>query len=128
MNSECNAAQLELQGLGSRRVVAEYNASHVSSDGGALLLRETDERLGVVERLAGNFTDYRDSELIGHALPSLLRQRIYGIALGCEDLNYHNDLCEDSLLAGASGREDVLGEGGDVSRIRVRAAWLLGIP
>lgn len=110
MNTECNAAQLEFQGLGSRRVVANFDAGHVSSDGGALLLRETDETLSVVERLAACFTDYRNPELIDHTLPSLLRQRIYGVALGYEDLNDHNDLCEDPLLAGASGREDVLGE------------------
>lgn len=110
MGTECSALQLEFQGLGSRRVVADFDAGHVSSDGGSLLLRETDETLGVVERLAECFTDHRDPELIDHALPSLLRQRIYGIALGYEDLNDHNDLCEDPLLAGASGREDVLGE------------------
>ena len=52
MSTECNAAQLEFQRLGSRRVVADFDAGHVSSDGGALLLRETDETLGVVERLA----------------------------------------------------------------------------
>lgn len=106
MQTECTPSQMEFQGLGKRTVVACFDGGHISSDGGALLLRETDERFNVTKRLASCFTDHRDSELIEHSVLELLRQRIYGIALGYEDLNDHDDLLRDPLLALALGKED----------------------
>ena len=116
MNTECNATQLEFQGLGRRKVQAAFDGGHLSSDGGALLLRDVDERLRVTERLAQCFTDHRDRDLIEHRALELLRQRIQGLALGYEDLNDHDDLSRDPLLALACGKEDVEG------RQRVREA------
>ena len=110
MNTECSATQLEFQGLGRRRVQAEFDGGHLSSDGGLLLLRDVDERLGLIERLARCFSDYRDPDLIEHRAVELLRQRIYGLALGYEDLTDHDDLLRDPLLALASGKEDVEGK------------------
>ena len=89
MNTECNATQLEFQGLGRRKVQAAFDGGHLSSDGGALLLRDVDERLRVTERLAQCFTDHRDRDLIEHRALELLRQRIQGLALGYEDVNDH---------------------------------------
>lgn len=110
MSTECTAKQLEFQGLGRRKVVAAFDGGHISSDGGALLLRETDLGLNLLERLAGCFTDHRDPELIEHSVLELLRQRVYGIALGYEDLNDHNDLMGDPLMALALGKADPEGK------------------
>lgn len=106
MGTECTATQMEFQGVGRRKVVASFDGGHLSSDGGALLLREADERFGVTRRLAACFTDHRDPDLIEHSVLELLRQRIYGLALGYEDLNDHDDLLRDPLLALALGKQD----------------------
>jgi len=109
MDTQCTAMQLEFQGIGRRKVQADFDGGHVSSDGGALLLREMDARLGLTKQFAQCFADYRDPGLIEHSVEALLGQRIYGIALGYEDLNDHNDLLRDPLLAMALGKEDVEG-------------------
>ena len=111
MNTECTASQLEFQGLGRRTVLGAFDGGHISSDGGALLLRELDMRLGITQKLAGCFTDHRDPERIEHSVLDLLRQRVYGIALGYEDLNDHDDLKWDPLLALALNKTDVEGKG-----------------
>lgn len=110
MTTECNASQLEFQGLGSRKVQAEFDGGHLSSDGGIVLLRELDRRLCITQRLLHCFSDHRDPELVEHKAVELLRQRIYGLALGYEDLNDHDDLSRDPLLALAAGKEDVEGQ------------------
>ncbi len=110
MNTQCTGMQLEFQGVGRRKVQGAFDGGHVTSDGGVLLLREMDERLGLTKQLAQCFTDHRDPELIEHSVEELLAQRIYGIALGYEDLNDHNDLLRDPLLAIALGKEDVEGQ------------------
>lgn len=110
MKTECNVSQLEFQGLGRRKVVADFEGGHLSSDGGALLLREVDESGEYVSRFSDCFTDHRNPELVDHELVSLLRQRVFGLALGYEDLNDFKDLSRDPLLALAVGREDILGE------------------
>jgi hypothetical protein len=110
MSTECIAAQLEFQGLGSRKVSGAFDAGHVSSDGGALLLRELDQRLQITQRFAACFTDHRDAMLVEHTVLELVRQRVYGICLGYEDLNDHDDLSGDPLLALAAGKRDVEGK------------------
>jgi hypothetical protein len=110
MKTECSAMQLEFQGLGRRAVCADFEGGHVSSDGGAILLRAVDERLGLTQRFASCFTDHRNPALIEHSVPEMLRQRVYGIALAYEDLNDHDDLQRDPLLALLSGKRDVEGQ------------------
>lgn len=110
MNTECIAAQLEFQGVNRRSVVAAFDGGHLSSDGGALLLRETDRRFGITRRLAQCFTDHRHPELIEHSVEELVAQRLYGLALGYEDLNDHDDLFRDPLLALSVGKQDVEGQ------------------
>ena len=106
----CNQQSFPFQALGSRRVEADFSGGFLSSDGGSLLLREMDRREGLCEQLAGCFTDFRDAHFVEHELPVMLRQRILGLALGYEDINDHDRLRLDPLLAAVCGRSDVLGE------------------
>ena len=110
MRTECNTEQLEFQGHGTRKVQADFDGGALSSDGGALLLREVDARVGATALLSACFTDHRDPDLIEHSVQELVRQRVYGIALGYEDLNDHDDLRWDPLLALSVGKKDVEGQ------------------
>ena len=107
--TECKQQIFDFQGLGSRRVEADFTGGHLSSDGGSLLLREADRATRLCDELAKCFSDYRNQELIEHELPVMLRQRITAIALGYEDINDHDKLRLDPLLATVCGRADVLG-------------------
>jgi hypothetical protein len=107
--TECRQQTFSFQGLGSRRVEADFSGGHLSSEGGALLLREVDRIGRFSEQLAGCFTDHRDPRFVEHELPVLLRQRVMGLALGYEDINDHERLRLDPLLATVCGRSDVLG-------------------
>ena len=114
MQTQCKPVQIECQGFGRRKVRAAFDGGHISSDGGALLLREVDRRFGITRGLAGCFTDHRREDLIEHTVLELIRQRIYGIALGYEDLNDHDDLMRDPLLGMVLGKRDP--EGNDRRR------------
>lgn len=109
MTAHVTTSKLELEPLGRRRVEADFSAGRVSSDGGALVLREVDERVRLTERLANCFTDHRNQNLITHEVREMLAQRIYGFALGYEDLNDHERLNRDPLLATLAGKVDVEG-------------------
>ncbi len=98
------------QDLGKRKVVGDFAGGRLSSDGGVLLLRQIDGGLGVSRSVARAFGDDRDPELIEHSVEELVRQRIFGLALGYEDLNDHEQLRRDPLIAAAVGKEDLLGE------------------
>jgi hypothetical protein len=124
MTAECKSAQLEFQGLGSRRVVADFEGGTITSDAGGLLLREVAEGPRLMERFAGCFVDHRDSRRVEHQVEELLAQRVYGIALGYEDLNDHEELRRDPLLATLVGKRDPLGE--DRVRVRDRGCALAG--
>jgi hypothetical protein len=91
----------------SRRVEAGFTAGQVSTDGGALLLREVDCKINLLGRLAGCFLDGRSPLLITHQLSEMLSQRIYGLALGYEDLNDHEQLRRDPLLGVLSGKRNL---------------------
>jgi hypothetical protein len=108
--TECKQHQFEFQGLGSRSVQADFSGGYLSSDGGSLLLREVDHQQRLCEELAACFSDHRDPRFVEHELEVMLRQRILGLALGYEDLNDHERLRHDPLLAAACGRADVLGQ------------------
>ena len=111
MRTHCTQQHLLFQPLSRRKVVADFSAGPVSSDGGALLLREVDERTGIVARLAECFTDFRYADQVEHSVLDLLRQRIYGLCLGYEDVNDHERLRHDPLLATAVGKADPTGGG-----------------
>jgi len=106
MSTECSDVQLALQPLGRRPVVARFDAAPITSDGGAVLLREVDRRIDLLGRLAGGFVDHRDPGRIQHSLVELVSQRVLGLALGYEDLNDHDRLREDALLGVVVGRTD----------------------
>src|SRR6266851_2886710 len=95
---------------------ATFDGGPITSDGGALLLAEVERHTGLLAQLADCFTDYRDPEAIEHTTRQLLAQRVYGIALGYEDLNDHDTLRFDPLLAALVGKDDPLGQ----SRVRRR--------
>lgn len=101
---------IELTTAGRRRLDVDFSAGLVSSDGGALLLREADQCLGLSEKLAACFTDYRRADLIDHSVQELVAQRTMGLALGYEDLDDHDELAKDPLLATVVGKQDITGE------------------
>jgi hypothetical protein len=90
-------------------VVATFDGGTISTDGGALLLREAERLTGIIAGFAACFTDHRDPELIEHSVEHLVAQRIYALALGYEDLNDHDQLRHDPLLAVLAGKDDPTG-------------------
>lgn len=106
MKTHCQSKRLEFDGLGRRKVVADFTGGQISSDGGCLLLREIDQHFRLTERLANCFVDHREPGAVEHSVRELIAQRIYGLALGYEDLNDHRDLSRDPLLATAVGKLD----------------------
>lgn len=107
--TECTASQMEFDGLGRRAVVGRFDGGPISSDSGGVLLREVEQRTHILKRLAGCFVDYRDAGQVEHDLESLIKQRVMGLALGYEDLNDHDVLRRDPLLALLSGKSDPSG-------------------
>jgi hypothetical protein len=108
--TQCRNQPLLFQELGSRKVVADFSGGTLSSDGGVLLLRQIDLSLGLTRRLAGCFGDQRNQIFVEHSVPELLAQRLYGESLGYEDVNDHQQLRRDPLLAAACGKKDPLGQ------------------
>ena len=109
MTTDCIFPQLEFQGMTRRTVVASFDGGTVSSDGGVLLLAEVDRRLGLLELFAACFMDHRNPDLVEHSIEELVRQRVFGLALGYEDLNDHDELRRDPLLASVVGKADPTG-------------------
>ena len=104
MQTQCSAEQLQFSCVERRRVVAAFDGGTVSSDAGALLLGRTDEAIGLIDRLAGCFIDQRRPELIEHTVRTLIGQRVFGIALGYEDLNDHEQLRHDPVFGALLGK------------------------
>ena len=105
--TECNQSAFTFEAHFSRQVVAQFDGAQMSTEGGALLLREADHKIGLLKRVARCFTDARNPERVAHELGEMLAQRIYGLALGYEDLNDHEELRRDPLLAVVAGRREV---------------------
>ncbi len=124
MKTDCTAQRYLFQGPGRREIVAEFNGGRISSDGGVVLLREVDVRRRIVERFAACFEDAREPGQVEHSVEELLRQRLYGLAQGYEDLNDHEELRTDALLAAVVGKRDPTGE--QRSRERDRGKPLAG--
>lgn len=109
VSTHCASEPLLFQDLGQRKVVADFSGGYLSSDGGALLLRQIDSGLGVSRTLAQCFFDQRDQRYVDHPLTELIAQRLHALALGYEDLNDHATLRLDPLLAVAAGKVDPFG-------------------
>jgi hypothetical protein len=108
--TECIPTPFAFQDLGSRTVQADFNGGRITSDAGALLLRDIDSYFGFLDQFAACFTDHRDPDRTEHALGALLKQRVFGLCLGYEDLNDHDRLRHDPLIATLAGVADPLGE------------------
>ena len=109
MKTDCISTQIEFEGVGTRKLVASFDAEHITSDGGVVLLYQVDRKFGLLRRFTNCFIDHRHPELIEHGVEELLRQRVFGIACGYEDLNDHSALRDDPLLAAVVGKGDPLG-------------------
>jgi len=118
METQCNATYLDFPMLGRREVLADFDGGDISSDGGALLLRKTEELTGIIRQFAACFTDHRNPLLVEHTAEQLVAQRVYALALGYEDLNDHDDLRSDPLLATVVGKDDPTGQTRQRSRDR----------
>ncbi len=105
MVTECNQQQLQFWGLGRGRITAKFDGGHLTSDGGGVLLREVDQRIGLLSRLAGCFGDHRSPAAIEHSVADLVSQRIYALALGYEDLNDHGRAALRSRPGAHGGQE-----------------------
>lgn len=102
--------EIEFQGLGGRKVVGQFDGGRITTDAGALLLGEVEHARGFLLDFSKCFTDYRNQEAIEHTVEELVSQRIYGIALGYEDLNDHDQLRLDPLLATLCKKQDPTGQ------------------
>ena len=109
MTTECNTESLDFSILPGREVIARFDGGTITSDGGALLLPQVERRTRILERFAACFTDHRDPERIEHTVLELISQRVYALALGYEDLNDHDLLRLDPLLATIVGQPDPSG-------------------
>ena len=116
MKTHCNQKTFEFQTKNSRKIIAHFNGGNISSDSGGLLLQQTERITGIISRFAACFIDHRDPDLIEHTVEELIAQRIFALALGYEDLNDHDELRNDPLLAVMVGRKDPTGK----KRVRKR--------
>jgi hypothetical protein len=110
MSTECTQKSFGFHPHFQRRVEANFKGGRISSNGGGVLLREVERKTGMLKRLAKCFEDRRQPGLIEHQVEQLVAQRVYGLALGYEDLNDHDDLCRDPVLALLAGKRDVEGQ------------------
>lgn len=121
--------QLDFPGCQGRRVEARFDGGAVTSDAGVLLLRQADRKLGLLAEVAKRLKDPRDPDRVTHSQASMLRQRVYGIALGDEDLNDHDTLRNDLALQTAVDRVELLASAPTLCRLENRsdreAAWAM---
>ena len=97
--TQCTDKTLAFSSLKRQQIIVDFNGGRLTSDAGALLLREVDRRIGLTQALADCIADPRDPAKITHQLRTMLAQRIFGIAMGYEDLNDHETLRDDPLMA-----------------------------
>lgn len=105
--TECNQVSFSFTPHFCRKVQADFAGGQISSDGGALLLREADRRLNLLARFSSCFRDARDPRYVIHSLSQMIRQRVYGLVLGYEDLNDHQQLRHDALLGLLAGKAEI---------------------
>src|ERR1700746_3205054 len=104
MQTECSADLFGFARVEGRAVVAAFDGGKITSDAGVVLLGATDRAIGLVDRFAACFSDCRVRELVEHAVPTLVGQRVFGIALGYEDLVDHDELRHDPVMAVLAGK------------------------
>ena len=119
--TNCTQTSFEFPPCLRRKVEVNFNGGDVSSDGGALLLRQVDQHIGLTKQLADVIPDPRHPDLITHPHVALLKQRIYGIACGYEDLNDHTTLRHDPGFQTVVERDDVLASASTLCRLDNRS-------
>jgi len=124
MKTECNTKSIEFHPSNRRNVLGQFDGGAITSDAGGLLLREVEQKAHIIRQFAECFTDYRSKILVEHSLQELIAQRVYALALGYEDLNDHDELRHDPLLALLVGKRDP--EGGNRFRLRDQGKALAG--
>jgi hypothetical protein len=124
VTTECNQNFFPFHPLNQREIRGQFDGGSISSDGGSLLLREVEKRTGIIRQFANCFSDFRKPEWIEHTVAELVGQRVYGLALGYEDLNDHEGLRYDPLLAVLVDKDDPLGQ--DRRRARDQGKALAG--
>ena len=107
----------QLSKIKNRKLEINFTGGDISSDGGSLLLREADKKLKLTNDLAKYFPDRRNPDLIIHSVVTMLRQRIYGIALGYEDLNDHDNLRNCLALQSTIGTDKVMASSSTICRL-----------
>lgn len=105
--TECIQSGFGFAACGKREVVAGFDGGTISSDGGSLVLRQTDQKLNLLKRFAECFLDGRQQNKVDHSVSEMISQRVYGLALGYEDLNDHDQLRKDPLFGVLAGRENL---------------------
>jgi hypothetical protein len=120
--TECNQSSFGFAALYRREVMAEFDGSDITTDAGGLLLREVDRRLSLIERLTACFTGHRRPDQVEHQVSELVAQRLYGLALGYEDLNDHDQLRADPLIGVLVGKAYPKGRTAGANGIRARRA------
>ena len=118
--TQCSTDAIKFKTLGKRFVVADFNGGTITSDAGALLLDKTEQAIALLGRAGECFVDHRDPDLTEHTVEQLLRQRVFALALGYEDLNDHDELSRDPLLAAVVGKREPTGQGRRSRRDRGR--------
>src|SRR2546429_132336 len=126
--TECSETLFPFEAHFSRQVVAQFEGSWLTTEGGSLLLRQADRKIGLLRRVARCFTDYRQPQRIEHRLEEMLAQRIYGLALGYEDLNDHEQLRQDQLLCARLRPSNIDASAGSLEEVQrivtqIRKAW-----
>lgn len=110
MTTQCSGDKLRFQDLGSRKVEAQFDGGRISTEGGSLFFRQIEEKYGLILQFSKCFEDHRDPDKIEHSVRELLAQRIVALCQGYEDLNDHEELRTDPLLATVVGKEDPTGQ------------------
>lgn len=127
--TKCSTEQIEFQSLKGRKIVCEFSGGEVTSDGGGLLLRQVDRKMGLIGEVAKVLPDSRRQNSCDHSLISMLRQRVYGLALGYEDLNDHQTLRNDPAIQTAVNKDKDLASAPTLCRLENRAdrnaAWAI---
>ena len=119
---KCTADQMEFGRQGRRRIEADFAGGAISSDGGLMLLRQVDRRIGLSAAVAAALHDPRNPDLITHGLRDLIAQRLYGLCCGYEDLNDHTALRNDPLMQTAIGTGEALGSSATLCRMERQAS------
>ena len=120
--AQSTQSSFEFHRLQQRDVIARFDGGDITTDAGGLLLREVDNRLDLTARLTACFADHRRPDKIEHTVQHLVAQRIYGLALGYEDLNDHDELRADPMMAVLTGKRNRKGPTGADSRTWARPA------